>query len=32
MLGPDGKEEIVHEGIAKDPVTGLTADLGAVFA
>lgn len=32
ILTPDGKEEILHEGVAKDPATGLTADLEAVFS
>ena len=32
MLTPDGKEEVVHSGVAKDPATGLTADVAAVFS
>lgn len=32
ILGPDGREESHHSGVAKDSVTGLTADLLAVFS
>ena len=32
VLLPDGREEVFHRGIAKDPVTGLTADLAKVFS
>jgi len=32
MLNPDGTEEVVHNGAAKDPATGLTADVAAVFS
>jgi len=32
ILTVDGKEEVLHAGVAKDPVTGLTADLAAVFS
>ena len=32
VLLPDGREEVFHRGIAKDPVTGLTADLARVFS
>lgn len=32
ILLPDGREEVFHRGAAKDPVTGLTADLAAVFS
>ena len=32
ILGPGGHEESFHSGVAKDPVTGLTADLAAVFS
>jgi Uma2 family endonuclease len=32
ILTADGHEETVHTGVAKDPVCGLTADLGAVFS
>ncbi|MBI2928520.1 MAG: Uma2 family endonuclease [Verrucomicrobia bacterium] len=32
ILGADGREEHHHSGVAKDPVTGLTADLEAVFS
>ena len=32
ILRSDGTEEIVHSGVAKDPVTGLTADVAAVFS
>ena len=29
---PDGTEEVVHSGVAKDPVLGLMADVAAVFS
>jgi Uma2 family endonuclease len=32
ILSPNGREESYHSGVAKDPVTALTADLTAVFA
>ena len=32
MLKPDGTQKVVAEGVAKDPATGLTADLTAVFS
>jgi Uma2 family endonuclease len=32
IFSPDGTQQSVHEGIAKDPATGLTADLAAVFS
>ena len=32
MLKPDGKQEVVDQGVAKDPATGLTADTAAVFS
>lgn len=32
VLLPDGREEVFHRGVAKDPVTGLTADLIKVFS
>ena len=32
VLLPDGREEVFHRGIAKDPVTGLSADLAKVFS
>ena len=32
VLLPDGREEVFHRGIAKDPATGLTADLAKVFS
>ena len=32
LLRPDGTEEVVHDGVAKDTATGLTADLSAVFS
>lgn len=32
ILGPNGAEFPFHVGIARDPFTGLTADVGAVFS
>ena len=32
MLRPDGTEEVVHSGVAKDPVLVLMADVAAVFS
>jgi Uma2 family endonuclease len=32
ILTADGRETVLHSGIATDPVTGLTADLAAVFS
>ena len=32
ILLPDGREEVFHRGPAKDPATGLTADLAKVFS
>lgn len=32
MLKPDGTQEVVPQGVAKDPATGLTANLAAVFS
>jgi Uma2 family endonuclease len=32
ILRPDGTEEVVHSGVAKDPATGLAADVAAVFS
>ena len=32
ILLPDGREEVFHRGAAKDPATGLTADLAKVFS
>src|SRR5436309_9882227 len=32
ILLPDGREEVFHSGLAKDPITGLTADLVKVFS
>lgn len=32
ILGADGHEEVLHTGVAKDPATGLAADLEAVFS
>ena len=32
ILRPDGTEEVVHSGVAKDPVTGLMADVVVVFS
>lgn len=31
ILGADGKQWVFNEGIARDPYTGLSADVGAVF-
>jgi Uma2 family endonuclease len=31
ILGPDGKEHVFHSGVARDPYTGVTADVAAVF-
>src|SRR3990172_8726142 len=32
VLLPDGREEVFHRGFAKDPETGLSADLAKVFS
>jgi Uma2 family endonuclease len=32
IFKPDGTQEVFHEGEIKDPATGLTADLAAVFS
>jgi Uma2 family endonuclease len=32
IFKPDGTQELCHKGVAKDPATGLTADLDAVFS
>ncbi len=32
ILRPDGTEEVVHSGVAKDPAIGLTAEVAAVFS
>ena len=32
IFSPDGTQQTVQEGTAKDPATGLTADLAAVFS
>lgn len=32
ILKPDGTEDVIHSGVAKDPATGLTADVQAVFS
>jgi Uma2 family endonuclease len=32
ILGPDGREYSFNSGIARDPYTGITADVGAVFS
>lgn len=32
ILSAEGQEEVYHSGFAKDPVTGLTANLAAVFS
>ena len=32
VLLPDGREEVFHRGVARDPVTGLMADLEKVFS
>lgn len=32
ILAPDGRQESFHSGVAKDPATGLSADLASVFS
>ena len=32
VLLPDGREEVFRSGVAKDPVTGMSADLAKVFS
>jgi hypothetical protein len=32
IFRPDGTQEVVASGVAKDPATGLTADVAAVFS
>jgi hypothetical protein len=32
ILGHDGKEYVFNSGIARDPYTGLSVDVGAVFS
>jgi Uma2 family endonuclease len=32
VLLPEGREEVFHQGVAKDPVTGISADLAKVFS
>jgi Uma2 family endonuclease len=32
ILGQDGKEHVFNSGVARDPYTGLSADVTAVFS
>jgi Uma2 family endonuclease len=32
IFGPDGREHVFSAGVARDPYTGLSADVGAVFS